>query len=130
MPARDVDGTAGHLPLTLPAAVTQALLTRVPAAFHGGINDVLLTRAGACGGGLVPAARQRRRWRSDGARPWARPAMRCCWIWRGTAARRCFAGVDLTRTVGWFTSLYPVRLDPGRSISRRRCRAGVRSGVR
>ena len=24
-----------------------------------------------------------------------------------------FAGVDLTRTVGWFTSLYPVRLDPG-----------------
>ena len=24
--------------------------------------------------------------------------------------------IDLTRTVGWFTSLYPVRLDPGRSI--------------
>ena len=22
-------------------------------------------------------------------------------------------GVDLSRTVGWFTSLYPVRLDPG-----------------
>ena len=25
-----------------------------------------------------------------------------------------FGDVDLTRTVGWFTSLYPVRLDPGR----------------
>ena len=23
------------------------------------------------------------------------------------------ADIDLTRTVGWFTSLYPVRLDPG-----------------
>ena len=49
-------GTAGHLTLTLPAAVTDALLTRVPAAFHGGINDVLLTGLGAGGGGLVPAA--------------------------------------------------------------------------
>ena len=42
-PARDTLGRAGHLTLTLPSAVTQALLTRVPAAFHGGINDVLLT---------------------------------------------------------------------------------------
>ena len=24
-----------------------------------------------------------------------------------------FADVDLSRTVGWFTSLFPVRLDPG-----------------
>ena len=24
-----------------------------------------------------------------------------------------FGDVDLSRTVGWFTSLYPVRLDPG-----------------
>ena len=42
-PARDTLGTAGHLTLTLPAAVTDALLTRVPSAFHGGIDDVLLT---------------------------------------------------------------------------------------
>ena len=42
-PARDTLGTAGHLTLTLPSAVTDALLTRVPAAFHGGIDDVLLT---------------------------------------------------------------------------------------
>ena len=31
---RDVAGTAGQLTLTLPAAITGALLTRVPAAFH------------------------------------------------------------------------------------------------
>src|SRR6185295_13980634 len=42
-PARDVTGTAGELTLTLPAAVTETLLTRLPAAFHAGINDVLLT---------------------------------------------------------------------------------------
>mgnify|MGYP006866169550 CR=1 FL=1 len=42
-PKRDINGTAGRLTLTLPAAPTGALLTRVPAAFHGGINDVLLT---------------------------------------------------------------------------------------
>ena len=43
MPARDTAGSAGHLTLTLPAEVTGALLTRVPAAFHGEINDVLLS---------------------------------------------------------------------------------------
>src|SRR5262249_56662531 len=34
---RDVAATAGHLTLTLPAAVTGALLTRLPAVFYGGI---------------------------------------------------------------------------------------------
>ena len=42
-PARDVLGSAGQLTLSLPSPITAALLTRVPAAFHGGINDVLLT---------------------------------------------------------------------------------------
>ena len=42
-PLRDVNGTAGHLTLTLPAGVTEPLLTRVPSAFHGGIHEVLLT---------------------------------------------------------------------------------------
>jgi len=42
-PARDVMGTAGGLTLTLPAAVTEALLKRVAGAFHAGINHALLT---------------------------------------------------------------------------------------
>ena len=42
-PARDTMGTAGRLTLTLPVALTQAMLTRVPAAFHCGIQHVLLT---------------------------------------------------------------------------------------
>ena len=32
----------------------------------------------------------------------------------GHGREEVFGDVDLTRTVGWFTSLYPVRLDPGR----------------
>ncbi len=56
MPARDTIGTAGQLTLTLPAAVTGPLLGRVPAAFHGGINEVLLTAPGGGGGGLVPGS--------------------------------------------------------------------------
>ena len=110
-PARDTVGTAGHLTLTLPAAVTQALLTRVPAAFHGGINDVLLTGLALA---VADWCRRHVRWRWAGGAGHAGPAARrCCWMWRVTAARRCSAGVDLSRTVGWFTSLYPVRLDPG-----------------
>src|SRR5262249_16997748 len=60
-PARDTMGTAGRLTLTLPVALTQALLTRVPAAFHCGIQHVLLT-------GLALAIAQwcRRRGRGGG----------------------------------------------------------------
>ena len=60
-PVRDTMGTAGHLTLTLPMAVTEALLTRVPAAFHGGINDVLLT-----GLAVAIADWRRRHGRKDG----------------------------------------------------------------
>ena len=97
---RDTAGTAGHLTLTLPVAVTGALLTRVPAAFHGGINDVLLTA-------LVVALAQwcRRRGRGSG--------QAVLIDLEGHGREEIFADVDLSRTVGWFTSLYPVRLDTG-----------------
>ena len=42
-PERDTYATARHLSLRLPAELTAALLTTVPAAFHGRINEVLLT---------------------------------------------------------------------------------------
>src|SRR5262249_4550097 len=42
-PTCDTVGSAEHETLTLAASTTEALLTRVAAAFHGGINDVLLT---------------------------------------------------------------------------------------
>ena len=83
-PERDTLGTAGHLTLRLPSAVTQALLTRVPAAFHGGINDVLLTALT-----LSVADWCRRHVQGGGARSSERAAVTpCCWIWKGMAARK------------------------------------------
>ena len=41
-------------------------------------------------------------------------ATRCCSTSKGHGREEGWSpNVDLTRTVGWFTSLYPVRLDPG-----------------
>ena len=78
-PARDLTGTAQELSLTLPATVTGALLTRLPAAFHAGINEVLLT-------GLALAVMDwcRRHGRGGGAAT----VLRCWWMSRVTAARR------------------------------------------
>src|SRR5262249_31006908 len=96
---RDIAGTAGQLTLTLPARITGALLTRVPAAFHCGINDVLLT-------GLVLAivdwCRRRGVALSNDA---------VLIDVEGHGREEIFADVDLSHTVGWFTSLFPVRLD-------------------
>ncbi|WP_235018411.1 condensation domain-containing protein [Thermomonospora echinospora] len=98
-PAVDIAARARTLSLTLPAQTTEPLLTSVPAAFHAGVNDALLT-------GLALAVAQWRRTRGG----------------RGTAVlvdveghgrEEVVPGVDLSRTVGWFTTIHPVRLDPG-----------------
>src|SRR5258706_603506 len=83
-------GTAGTLTLELPAGATEALLTRVAAAFHGGINDVLLT-------GLVLAVLgwSRRRGEVGSA---------VLLDLEGHGREEIFADLDLSRTVGWFTS--------------------------
>ena len=115
----------------MPAAVTQALLTRVPAVFHGGIEDVLLTALT-----VAVADWCRRQCTGLGGAGWTQAAGgshavlidleghgREEEIGRNEELGReeevdgeeLFAGLDLTRTVGWFTSLYPVRLDPGQA---------------
>src|SRR5213080_2404647 len=91
-------GTAGELTLMLPAAVTEALLKRVPGAFHAGINHVLLT---ALGLSLVQWCRRRERGAGHAVLIDV----------EGHGREEIFADVDLSRTVGWFTSLFPVRLD-------------------
>src|SRR6185369_7892277 len=107
-PARDTLGTAGHLTLMLPAAVTDALLTRVPAAFHGGIDDVLLT-----GLTLAVADWCRRHVQVAHAVTHHGGSHAVLLDLEGHGREEGSRDVDLTRTVGWFTSLYPVRLDPG-----------------
>ncbi|MYV56007.1 non-ribosomal peptide synthetase, partial [Streptomyces sp. SID3212] len=90
----------------LPATWTTPLLTTVPAAFHAGVDDVLLT-------GFALAVRS---WRAEraAARGEHRPADTGVLLDLESHGREQLADhLDLSRTVGWFTSLYPVRLDPG-----------------
>ena len=97
---RDTAGTARHLTLTLPAEVTGSLLTTVPTVFHSRINDVLLT-------GLVLAVAS---WRQAQGASGSNAVLLDV---EGHGREELVAGIDLSRTVGWFTSLFPVRLDPG-----------------
>jgi non-ribosomal peptide synthase protein (TIGR01720 family) len=99
-PARDTFGTEGLLTLTLPPDVTEPLLTTVPAAFHGRVNDVLLT-------GLALAVAEWRRRRGKGG------SSAVLLHLEGHGREEIVSGVDLSRTVGWFTGIFPVRLDPG-----------------
>jgi amino acid adenylation domain-containing protein/non-ribosomal peptide synthase protein (TIGR01720 family) len=84
-----------HVRVTLPAATTQALLQEVPAAYHTQIQDVLLTALGAALG----------EW--SGHRQ-----VRVDVEGHGRHQEVVDARLDLTRTVGWFTTVSPVRL-PG-----------------
>ncbi|SFB60741.1 non-ribosomal peptide synthase domain TIGR01720/amino acid adenylation domain-containing protein [Amycolatopsis marina] len=106
LPGADRDATADEAQehhVRLPVAVTAALLTTVPAAVGADVTEVLLaalrlavTRACSTEGGIGGGARDadllvdlerhgREQFRDD---------------------------LDLSRTVGWFTSLHPVRLPP------------------
>ncbi|MEU8001381.1 amino acid adenylation domain-containing protein [Catellatospora sp. NPDC049111] len=89
-----------HLTLHLPAAATAPLLTTVPAAWHAGVNDVLLTA-------LAAAVH---RWRA--ARDMRTPPVLVALEGHGRE-EEIVPGADLSRTLGWFTSIFPVRLDLG-----------------
>ena len=99
--ASDVVGNAGRLELVLPAAETKPLITKVGQAVHGGINDVLLA-------GLALAVK---RWRGHES----------VLIDLEGHGRDAVPGADVSRTVGWFTEVKPVRLtavdnDPGATL--------------
>ncbi|MGW7097727.1 amino acid adenylation domain-containing protein, partial [Streptomyces sp. NPDC054874] len=97
-PRRDTAATARSLSLTLPPQLTEALLTTVPAAFHAGVNDVLLT------GFALAVADWRRNRNLAGDRVLV--------DLEGHGREDLVPGADVSRTVGWFTSLYPVSLNP------------------
>ncbi|MFD5435786.1 amino acid adenylation domain-containing protein [Kitasatospora sp. NPDC127067] len=99
-PATDTYATEGLLRLVLPAETTRALLTKVTAAYHAQVNDVLLT-------GLALALGH---WRG---RETTGPDGAVLVTVEGHGREEIVDGVDLHRTAGWFTSVYPVRLAPG-----------------
>ncbi|MGE0841085.1 MAG: amino acid adenylation domain-containing protein [Pseudonocardia sp.] len=95
-PARDTVGTTRSSTVAVPAAVTRRLLGAVPAAFGGTVNDVLLTA-------LAVALRGDR---DEGA-------VLVDLEGHGREGAAVDETLDLSRTVGWFTTIAPVRLDPG-----------------
>jgi nonribosomal peptide synthetase CepB len=108
-PGRDAASAAEQVSADVPVSVTSALLTTVPALFHGGINDVLLA-------GLAAAVSE---WRAGYGLPDGPVLVDI----EGHGRVPLTDGMDLSRTVGWLTSVHPARLDPGRGMA-----AGVRAG--
>ncbi|WP_328718508.1 amino acid adenylation domain-containing protein [Streptomyces sp. NBC_00247] len=98
-PVEDTLGTARSVDLDLSVGETEKLLTTVPSVFRAGVNDVLLTA-------LALALRQ---WAPE----FAEGGVLLDVEGHGRHEDLLGAGHDLSRTVGWFTSMYPVRVDPG-----------------
>ena len=95
-------GTARSVSVWPGRVETQALLQRVPAVYGTEINDALLSALGRALARLGVQGLVRRRLEGHGRED-------------------LFDGVDLSRTVGWFTTIYPFRLearqdDPGDAL--------------
>ncbi|OBI99925.1 hypothetical protein A5660_25810 [Mycobacterium alsense] len=99
-PALDTFASAGKSSMELDVETTRMLLGEVPAAFHAGIHDILLIAFAVAVAEFLG---------TDGPigidveghgrdEDWAPPEEQ----------------VDLSRTVGWFTTKYPVAVDAGR----------------
>ncbi|MEZ0110974.1 amino acid adenylation domain-containing protein/non-ribosomal peptide synthase protein (TIGR01720 family) [Catenulispora sp. EB89] len=95
---RDVAATVDTVRVEVSADVTRILLTTLPAAFHAGVDDGLLTA-------LALAVAQ---WRST--RGQAAPSTLVRLEGHGREDH-LVPGADLSGTLGWFTAMFPVRLD-------------------
>ncbi|HVI49175.1 MAG TPA: amino acid adenylation domain-containing protein, partial [Chitinophaga sp.] len=86
-----------HIVVKLPAAQTQRLLQEAPRAYHTEINDLLLAALAKTIAG------------------WTQTADVLIGL-EGHGREDISAGIDISRTVGWFTNLYPVLLEvkPGK----------------
>ncbi|MER5931852.1 amino acid adenylation domain-containing protein [Streptomyces sp. NPDC002054] len=97
-PVVDVMSTVDRVRVGVSSAVTEALLTTTPAVFRGGVNDGLLAALG------VAVAKWRR------VRGVAESSVLVKLEGHGRE-QEVVPGADLSGTVGWFTSMFPVRLD-------------------
>jgi non-ribosomal peptide synthase protein (TIGR01720 family) len=93
-PAIDTYVSAGHLSVSLDAEATRLLLGEVPAAFHAGVQDILLIAFGLAWSEFL----------GNGGAPIGIDV-------EGHGRHEELADdVDLSHTVGWFTTKYPVSL--------------------
>ncbi|MEU0177865.1 amino acid adenylation domain-containing protein [Streptomyces massasporeus] len=91
--------------VTVGPEVTAALLNEIPAKFHAGVNDVLLTAL------AVALARHRRDLGQD--QTFAHIELEGHGREGQFVAGSAGFEPELSRTVGWFTTLFPVTVDPG-----------------
>ncbi|MFB9683728.1 non-ribosomal peptide synthetase [Amycolatopsis plumensis] len=110
-------GSARSVVVRLPAEATRAVLHDVPGAYRTQVNDVLLTALGRVLGDWTGRDR-------------------VLVDLEGHGREELFDGVDLSRTVGWFTSIFPVELtssgeDWGEALkaTKERLRAIPRRGI-
>jgi non-ribosomal peptide synthase protein (TIGR01720 family) len=110
-PAANTRGNCDSATVTLEPGETAQLLREVPKAYRTQINDVLLT--------ALPGAL--RRW----------TGMSSFLVDLESHGRDALpAGVDVTRTVGWFTSTYPVRLNLPDGDNRGRALTSIKEQLR
>ncbi|MGO4447259.1 condensation domain-containing protein, partial [Mycobacterium sp. 2YAF39] len=96
-PDGDTYADAGRLAVSLDVQTTRQLLGEVPAAFHAGVQDILLIAFGLAWAEFL----------ETGCAPIGVDV-------EGHGRQEELAGdVDLSRTVGWFTTKYPVSLTVG-----------------
>ncbi|PWB30940.1 non-ribosomal peptide synthetase [Pseudomonas sp. SDI] len=98
LPCRNPDGArqnrhARSVQLQLDAEQTRQLLQQAPAAYRTQVNDLLLTAL------------------ARAVAPWSGQAGALVQL-EGHGREDLFEQLDLTRTLGWFTSKYPVWLQP------------------
>jgi amino acid adenylation domain-containing protein/non-ribosomal peptide synthase protein (TIGR01720 family) len=99
----NLEGAARAVVMELTQAETEQLLREVPEVYRTQVNDILLTA-----------------W-AQAASAWT-GARRVLVDLEGHGREEIFADADVTRTVGWFTAIYPVVLDldphagPGEAI--------------
>lgn len=94
--SKNTEGSTTTLTVSLTVDRTKTLLQKVPPAYNTQINDVLLTAL---------------------ARAWSRwTGSRVLFLnLEGHGRENLFEDLDLSRTVGWLTSIFPVRLELGES---------------
>ncbi len=95
---RDVAATVDTVRVKVPTDVTETLLNTLPAVFRGGVDDGLLA-------GLALALAQ---WRRTRGVPGSSTLVRLEGHGR---EEHLVPGADLSGTIGWFTAMFPVRLD-------------------
>ncbi|MDY7093718.1 MAG: amino acid adenylation domain-containing protein [Acidobacteriota bacterium] len=87
------EGTAVTFTTRLPAPASEALVAGLPKAYRAGVQDALLAALGHAVADWTGSDRVRLELEGHGRR------------------EQLFDDVDLSRTVGWFTALYPLVLD-------------------